>query len=90
MDGLTDLLKIRRSLLIGLSTFFVTAQCFSQVLELSQDYIDELNTDTNGTVVVARNFESYLAGPLTGSGTLTLKGGFATTTSSMLTLITIL
>ncbi|NLB55314.1 MAG: hypothetical protein GX811_06035, partial [Lentisphaerae bacterium] len=49
---------------------------FTQTLELSNDYIDELNTDTNGTVVVARNFESYLAGPLTGSGTLTLKGGF--------------
>ncbi|NLB55136.1 MAG: hypothetical protein GX811_05115 [Lentisphaerae bacterium] len=67
--------------------FAIASTGFSQVIELANDYIKDLNTDTNGTIFVARNFESYLDGPLTGSGTLTLKGGFVTTSSSMLTLI---
>jgi len=63
----------------------LTAQ--AGTLQLANDYITRLDTDATNTVEVARNFAAILDGPLTGSGTLTLKGGYISTASSMLSLI---
>jgi autotransporter-associated beta strand protein len=46
-----------------------------------------LAINADSAINVARNFASIWNGPLTGSATLTLKGGFASTTSSQLSLI---
>jgi autotransporter-associated beta strand protein len=72
---------------IGWATWGIPLVSRGQTLALESTYLAGLNTDTTNTVEVARNFAAILGGPLTGSGGLTLKGGFASTLSSMLSLI---
>jgi autotransporter-associated beta strand protein len=57
-------------------------------LALNQAYASRpLALQSDSAVSVARNFASFWGGPLTGSGTLTLKGGYASSTSSQLSFI---
>jgi len=74
-------------ILIAFVVFLFSISLCGQTVRIANAYLVGVDTDQTNVIEVARNFAAILNGPISGTTALTLRGGYVSAASSMLSLI---